>query len=560
LGNKIKISHRVIICFTILNMILLAIAYTGGMSLYKINDGSVDLYEHRTVPIRESVEIVQAFFRIRINLRDMIRLSDDDEVREKKAVRTKELYDTVKQSMDAYEKAVATEDEKKDIRQFREYFEEYYKHAEVAMNLAREHKKEEAYAIVDGDADAVNELAQDLLRKMVDNNKTLAANTAENNALLMNKAINSLGFAVILGLLAGILFSVLLIKNISNTINILLGETKHLADSVIKGKLNVRGDIKKINFEFRPVIEGINGIVNILEEIMKNVTESTNSFISEAHNLNSISTVMSESARELSTQVNSASGGAEEISGNIESIASASEELSTNLTVVATSMEEMSKSILEIAKNTEESKDIAGKASSIVSKSKVSTELLGEHAKEISKVIDLITDIADQTNLLALNATIEAARAGEAGKGFAVVANEVKELAKQTGSSASSTRIKIDAIYKSIQDTLKFMDEVFDVVQQINGISTIVSASVEEQSITSKEITDNINQAARASNDVAESVNKASDILKKITNDIIAVSQAAGNTANEAGNTSKASENLSNLCNKLNELLSRYNN
>jgi len=556
--KNIKVSYKIIICFIILNVILFIIGYIGCRDMSRINKSSMDLYEHRTVPIRESVEIVQAFLRIRINLRDMIRLSGDAVTREKKEKRINELYETVKRSMETYEKAVVTDEEKKELAEFREAFEKYYKCVEDMMVLSKEKKIGEAHAIMDGTADEVNEEAQDALRKMVENNKTKAADMAQNNKNLMEKSVNMMIFSVIFGFLAGIIFSILLIKNISGIINSLLNETKHLAASVRDGKLKVRGDINKIDFEFRPIIKGINEIIDILEEIMRNITSSTTSFISESDNLKSISNIMSQNADELSTQANSASSGAEEISRNIDNIASASEELSTNLTVVATSMEEMSKSILEIAKNTEESKDIANKASSIVSKSKANTEILGEHAKEISKVIDLITDIAEQTNLLALNATIEAARAGEAGKGFAVVANEVKELAKQTGTSASSTRTKIDAIYGSIQNTMKFMDEVFNVVQQINGIATIISSSVEEQSITSREITQNVSQAALASNDVSESVSKASSTLKDVTYNVVAASEAARNTAHEAGNTKKSSENLSDLCSSLNKLLSHY--
>ncbi len=556
--QNIKISYKLIICFVILNLILFIIGYIGAINIQKINDRSVNLYEHRTVPIRESVEIIQAFLRIRINIRDMIRLSSDPEIMAKKEKRVKELYETVEKSMDAYEQAVLTEEEKKDLQDFRNGFELYYKQAEIMMDLARQQKVKEAYGVVDGDADKINEDAQDALRKMVEYNKAKAAEMAQNNKDLMKKSVNTMIFYVIFGFLAGIIFTIILIKNISGIINSLLNETKYLATSVRDGKLKIRGDINKIDFEFRPIVKGINEIIDILEEIMRKITSSTNSFISEAANLKSISTIMSRNADELSNQSKSASSGAEEISRNIDNIASASEELSTNLTVVATSMEEMSKSILEIAKSTEESKDIASKASNIVSKSKANTEILGEHAKEISKVIDLITDIAEQTNLLALNATIEAARAGEAGKGFAVVANEVKELAKQTGTSASSTRTKIDAIYGSIQKTMKFMDDVFQVVQQINGIATIISSSVEEQSITSREITQNISQAALASNDVSESVSKASSTLKNVTYNVIAASEAADNTANEAGNTKKSSENLSDLCSNLNKLLSHY--
>ena len=122
---------------------------------------------------------------------------------------------------------------------------------------------------------------------------------------------------------------------------------------------------------------------------------------------------------------------------------------------------------------------------------------LGQAADEIGKVIEVIQDIAEQTNLLALNATIEAARAGEAGKGFAVVASEVKDLAKQTATATDDIRKRIEGI-QSIDRRRGRAPSARSpaVIGNVNDVARTIAAAVEEQSITTREISQNVSQAA----------------------------------------------------------------
>src|SRR5207248_3908370 len=127
---------------------------------------------------------------------------------------------------------------------------------------------------------------------------------------------------------------------------------------------------------------------------------------------------------------------------------------------------------------------------------------LGESSTEIGQVIKVITSIAQQTNLLALNATIEAARAGEAGKGFAVVANEVKELAKETAKATEDISRKIEAIQNDTEGAVAAIGQIGVVIGQINDIQNTVASAVEEQSVTTNEITRNLSEAAKGGVDI----------------------------------------------------------
>jgi methyl-accepting chemotaxis protein len=169
---------------------------------------------------------------------------------------------------------------------------------------------------------------------------------------------------------------------------------------------------------------------------------------------------------------------------------------------------------------------------------------LGQSSEEIGQVIKVIRSIAQQTNLLALNATIEAARAGEAGKGFAVVANEVKELAKQTASSSEEINTKIATIQHDTVMAVKAIERISTIIGQINDISNNIAGAVEEQSVTTTNISRNITEAARGS--------------REITKNIGVVAQATKATNSGARNSLDAASELAKLASDLKYFISQF--
>jgi methyl-accepting chemotaxis protein len=129
--------------------------------------------------------------------------------------------------------------------------------------------------------------------------------------------------------------------------------------------------------------------------------------------------------------------------------------------------------------------------------------------------------------LLALNATIEAARAGEAGKGFAVVANEVKELAKETAKATEDISRKIKAIQTDTEGAVQAIAHIAVVIGQINDIQTTIASAVEEQSVTTNEISRNLAFAATGSNEIAGIVDGVAEAAKSTTKGALDTQQSA---------------------------------
>lgn len=226
--------------------------------------------------------------------------------------------------------------------------------------------------------------------------------------------------------------------------------------------------------------------------------------------------------------------------------------------MMAAAVEEMNTTVNAIARNCIKASTITGDAVSSTRKASDQVHLLGNSASDISKVTEVITDISEQTNLLALNATIEAARAGEAGKGFSVVANAIKELAGQTSDATLDIKDKVAAIQNSTATTVQEIDKITEVINSVNDLVTTITTAVEEQSLTSQEISSNVNQAAIGIEEVNQKVAGNSCVAQGIAAAISEVNQTTSSIEKSSYDISDSSSSLHQLAEKLNGLVVKY--
>jgi methyl-accepting chemotaxis protein len=170
---------------------------------------------------------------------------------------------------------------------------------------------------------------------------------------------------------------------------------------------------------------------------------------------------------------------------------------SENVRTAAGAAEELSASIGEISRQLERTTQEVAQAADVSKSTNVDIASLAAAAQKIGDVVELIRDVAGQTNLLALNATIEAARAGAAGRGFAVVASEVKSLAVQTGRATEEIAGQILAVQASARDAVDAIGHKADRMNGINGSTSSVAASVEQQNAATAQILRNVELAAQ---------------------------------------------------------------
>jgi len=317
---------------------------------------------------------------------------------------------------------------------------------------------------------------------------------------------------------------------LKSNINALLVDAVDLAQAAAEGRVGTRANVARHHGGFRKIIEGVNKTLDAVVEPLKFTAEHTTTLASASEELATASRQMAESSEQALNRVNVVSAASEQITHNVSSVAAAAEELQT--------------SIREISKNAHESESVAKTAVQVAKSTDEIVTKLGESSKDIGNVLRAISAIARQTNLLALNATIEAARAGEAGKGFAVVANEVKELAKQTATASADISRKIETIQADAKGATGAIQEISTIINQINDISNNIASAVEEQTVTTKEISRSMGEAAKGVEDIAKNIVDAASATK--------------DTTRGAGDTNKASEELSRMASKMEAFMSKF--
>ncbi len=326
---------------------------------------------------------------------------------------------------------------------------------------------------------------------------------------------------------------------------------------IAKGDLNNKVDISS-NDELGDLASDTNAMADNLKRIISQITDYSKQLINSSTDLTGLASSMSEGAQSMTLKSESVAAAAEEMSANMTSVAATSEEATTNINTVSIATDEINSSINEIAKNSETGSTITQEAVKRTNNATKRVNELGTAAKEISKVTDVISEISDQTNLLALNATIEAARAGEAGKGFAVVASEIKDLAVQTALATNEIKLRIDSIQNSTSDTIQEIEGVAKIINNVNDIVSTIAAAVEEQSATTKEISENMGQASSGLQEVSENVAQSSGVAGEIAKDIGNVNTSSNQVLKDSEVISQSSGKLKDLATSLQEIISQF--
>jgi len=323
-------------------------------------------------------------------------------------------------------------------------------------------------------------------------------------------------------------------------------EVQALIDAGLAGDLRKRGDVAVLSEAYKPMMEGINEILDAVvapineagsvlqhvgqQDLTVRVTgdyKGDHAAIKENLNgaLQALEVALSR-AREASSQVNQAS---DQIATSSQTLAEGASEQASSLEEVSASLEQLTAMTNQNADNAaqadvlaKESRGMATRGNEAMQSMEAAINKIKVSSDQTAKIIKTIDEIAFQTNLLALNAAVEAARAGEAGKGFAVVAEEVRNLAARSAEAAKNTAEMIEESVKNAEGGVQISSNVATILRDIMESASKVSDFISEIAAASKEQATGLNQ-----------INKAVSEMDKVTQSNAASSEESAAAAEE---------------------------
>lgn len=240
-------------------------------------------------------------------------------------------------------------------------------------------------------------------------------------------------------------------------------------------------------------------------------------------------------SKEVAAGANNLSDASMTIAEGATEQAGAVEELQATITTILTGIENGAESALKTAndasRHAKEAEDSKQKMDELVH----TMARISETSDAIGNIISDIENIAAQTNLLSLNASIEAARAGEAGRGFAVVADQIRQLAEQSAKSVVNTRELIEA---AVEETTKgnkaaayassALDGVVDGVRDIAVAVQELRDISEQQALAMQQAEDGISQIADVVTANSATAEEASATSQQLTAQAISLDELIG--------------------------------
>ncbi|WP_373229178.1 methyl-accepting chemotaxis protein [Cohnella sp.] len=412
----------------------------------------------------------------------------------------------------------------------------------------------------------------------------LFSDTGEVNGVLFNRipgfvasqqeikektsSLQQTGFVILFILfIAGLFFSYLLSKNISNPIK----KIASLLHDIANGDLT-----KPIKHQSKDEIgllfQSATLMVNSLKSIIQDVDYASSQVAASSEELTAGASESSKASEVIALSASEVAAGAENQFTSVKKSKEAVGDIAEHVEIITNHIESAASLAQSTSASAESGNVLASETMNqmlfIQEKSNLTQEVvvqLNYKTKEISKILVTMSDIATQTNLLSLNASIEAARAGEAGRGFAVVAGEIRKLADQSANFAKQIEFIIDEIQQeshrsisSIHDAKSAVEDGVSLVSKSGEVFNDVFSSIENIAAEMQEVSGAITLIAQGTANLVSSIAS----IEQISQDSVYHTQNVAASAEEQtasmGEISSAAGELAKMAEELQSVVGKF--
>jgi methyl-accepting chemotaxis protein len=497
--NNLKISMKLSLGFIAITAIATLIGIIGINELQNVSSNDEILYNDNTVPIVVLGDISNEFLNIRINARDIIYATTQQD-KQKFSDNIDQLFAEIAKNLSVYEKTISQDADKKEYDEFVAVHNQYIAAIKKLKELGFSSNQAEAIAYLKGEAGRAGTKESACISKIIEARNNAAQKISINNASTSKSARTTL--IIILCVAFGI--AILLGYFISRIISTPVKHLTSIADKLSLGDVDVniesenKDEIGFLTRAFQKMIMNVKDQASVINQLSVGNLDVKVTPKSEKDVLNLSLERMVEKLREVVDGVKTASdyvaSGSQELSSSSEELSQGATEQAAAAEEASSSMEEMAANIKQNAENAQQTEKIALKSSEDAKEGGKAVKETADAMKEIAGKISIIEEIARQTNLLALNAAIEAARAGEHGKGFAVVASEVRKLAERSQTAAAEINKLSASSIKVAERAGEMLSQIVPNIQRTAELVQEIAASSNEQNSGSEQINSAIQQ------------------------------------------------------------------
>jgi len=290
------------------------------------------------------------------------------------------------------------------------------------------------------EADKAAETLRVLEERILAAGRQLATQNIAQREVDSQNAYRRLAFISALALLAGLLASGIITRQLIQPLQVSLLQARRIAGGDLTTSTSVarHDELGQLQASMNEMTTGLRALVGQVQEGVLQLQDAAEGLTSGAEQTREGVERQGQETRLVATAIVELTASAQEVAAHAEMASQTSQQVER----AASEGDAQVRQAIEAVDRLAQEMSAAG----------VAMDALLSESKRIGTVTGVIKAVAEQTNLLALNAAIEAARAGDAGRGFAVVADEVRNLARTAQQSVTEIeRIVGDLLGRTAQ-------------------------------------------------------------------------------------------------------------